>query len=73
LAQTPARSFRINEARQALTVLGLVAPGQVVSRTSYQDAFGLGLGVTEYEADGFASAEIKNLWNWIVSKLKKAG
>jgi chromosome partitioning protein len=31
----------------------------------------MGLGVTEYDPEGKAAAEIKELWNWIVRKMEK--
>jgi chromosome partitioning protein len=71
LSQTPPRGGRIHEARRGLEVLGLVAPIPVVSRTTYQDAFGVGLGVTEFEPDGKAASEIRRLWKWINTKMEK--
>ncbi len=70
LTQTPARSFRISEASAALSKLGDVCPVTIVSRNSYQDAQGLGLGVVEFEPKGKAAAETKLLWKWIQKKLK---
>ena len=52
-------------------MLGMVAPTKIVQRSAYQDAQGLGLGVTEYEPEGKAAAEIKELWNWITRKMEK--
>ena len=60
LTQTPVRGFRINEARAGLGMLGMVAPVPIVSRNTHQDAYGAGLGVTEFEPDGKAAEEI--LW-----------
>lgn len=71
LTQTPARSFRIREAEKGLSVLGTVCPVPIVSRASYQDAQGAGLGVTEYEPEGKAAQEINLLWQWIRKKLGK--
>lgn len=71
LNQTPPRSYRIREAEQGLSVLGMVAPVHIVLRNSYQDAQGAGLGVTEYEANGKAAQEIRELWSWISKKLGK--
>jgi chromosome partitioning protein len=70
LAQTPARSFRVREASAALSKLGDVCPVTIVSRNSYQDAQGLGLGVVEFEPKGKAAAETKLLWKWIQRKAK---
>lgn len=71
LTQTPARSFRVRDAENALKVFGVVCPVQIVSRTVYQDAQGSGLGVTEFEPNGKAADETKALWNWIVKTQKK--
>lgn len=71
LTQTPPRSYRVREAEKGLGVLGMVSPVRTVMRNAYQDAQGVGLGVTEYEPDGKASEEINKLWRWIDSKLEK--
>ena len=52
-------------------MLGMVAPVHIVSRNAYQDAHGMGLAVTEFEPDGKAAAEIRELWQWIAMKLEK--
>ena len=49
----------------------MVCPVRIVARTAYQDAQGAGLGVTEFEPDGKAAAEIAELWNWIARKMEK--
>ena len=71
LSQTPPRSYRIREAAKGLSVLGMVAPRHIVSRIAYQDAQGVGLAVTEFEPNGKAAAEIRELWQWISTKLEK--
>lgn len=71
LTQTPVRSFRIREAQNGLSVLGMVSPVNIVSRNAYQDAQGVGLGVMEFEPDGKAAQEIKELWAWLMKKVGK--
>lgn len=71
LTQTPPRSYRIREAEQGLSVLGMVCPIHIVMRNAYQDAQGAGLGVTEFEPEGKAAEEIRALWKWIVKKAGK--
>jgi chromosome partitioning protein len=71
LTQTPVRSFRIREAQNGLSVLGMVSPVFIVSRNAYQDAQGAGLGVIEFEPDGKAAQEIKDLWAWLMKKARK--
>lgn len=71
LTQTPPRSFRNREAEQGLSVLGVVCPVRIVLRNVYQDAQGAGLGVTEYEPEGKAAAEVRELWDWMSKKIRK--
>jgi len=73
ITQTPPRSYRIAEASKALSILGMVAPQNIVQRNDHQDAQGAGLGVTEFAPDGKAAGEIQALWQWIESKLRKVG
>ena len=72
LSQTPARSYRITEAESALGQAVAVSPVHIVSRTAYQDAQGLGYGVTEYDGEGKAAEEIRELWRWIAARTRKA-
>jgi chromosome partitioning protein len=71
LTQTPPRGARLTEAETGLSVLGIVSPIRIVLRNAYQDAQGLGLGVTEYEPEGKAAEEIRALWKWVVRKMEK--
>ena len=71
LSQTPPRGYRIREAAKGLSVLGMVAPVHIVSRNAYQDAQGRGLAAIEFEPDGKAATEIRELWQWITKKLEK--
>jgi chromosome partitioning protein len=71
LTQTPPRGSRIVEADKGLRMLGMVAPVKIVQRNAYQDAQGMGLGVTEYDPEGKAAAEIRELWTWITRKMEK--
>src|SRR5918912_1918329 len=48
LNQTPPRSYRIRDAADGLTVLGVLPDVNVVARNDHQDAIGIGKGVTEY-------------------------
>jgi chromosome partitioning protein len=70
LNQSPARSFRLSEAAQALNSMGVLALPYIVQRMDHQDALGAGLGVTEFDADGKAAEEIRALWKWIEVKLE---
>ena len=52
-------------------MLGMVCPQIIVIRNAYQDAQGRGIGVTEFEPEGKAGHEIRELWKWISRKLEK--
>ena len=69
LTQCPAKSPRVEEARAGLAMLGVVAEPPIVSRADHQDALAVGLGVTEFNPDGPAAQEIRQLWSWIDNKL----
>lgn len=71
LSQTPPRGCRIREAEKGLSILGPVCPSPIVARASYQDAQGLGLGVTEYDTEGKAASEIMQMWQWLEKKIGK--
>jgi chromosome partitioning protein len=71
LTQTPPRGYRIHEAEQGLSVLGLVAPVHTVLRTTYQDSVAGGLGPTEFDPEGKAAEEIRTLWTWLEKKVRK--
>ena len=73
LTQTPPKSFRVTEAKTALSMLGLVATTSIVQRNDHQDAQGAGLGVTEYDPNGKAAGEVRELWQWIEKTLRKVG
>jgi chromosome partitioning protein len=73
LTQCPPRSPRVDETRAGLLALGLIAEPPIVSRTDHQDAIAAGMGVTEYNADGAAAGEIRQLWGWIDNKLEPKG
>jgi chromosome partitioning protein len=69
LNQTPARSYRLSEAATALNALGVLALPYIVQRNDHQDAFGAGLGVTEFAPDGKAAEETRGLWQWVWKKI----
>lgn len=70
LTRCPPRGTRTKEAAQGLAVFGVpVAPVHIGNRAAYPDAYGNGMGVTEYEPSGKAADEIKALWKWINKKM----
>lgn len=73
LTQCPPRSPRVDETRAGLAALGLIAEPPIVSRTDHQDAMAAGKGVTEFNAEGAAASEIRQLWSWVDKKLTPKG
>mgnify|MGYP003374560317 CR=1 FL=1 len=70
LNQAPVRSSRLTEAAAGLRVLGLLAEPPIAQRNDFQDALGLGLGVTEHNPEGKAAAEVQALWAWVAKRMK---
>jgi chromosome partitioning protein len=70
LNQTPPRSYRTRDAAEGLAVLGVLPDVNIVLRNDYQDAIGLGQGVTEFNPDGQAADEIRRLWSWMEKRAK---
>jgi chromosome partitioning protein len=70
LTQCPPRSPRVEETRTGLAALGLIAEPPIVSRTDHQDAMAAGMGVTEFNPEGAAAQEIRQLLGWIDRKLE---
>jgi chromosome partitioning protein len=73
LNQAPAKSFRVRDTLDALTLLGVVAPAPIVMRNDHQDAIGRGLGVTEFGPTSPAADEIRLLWDWIYHRTRNLG
>lgn len=74
LNAVPAQGRRQDEARVAIEELGLnVCPFFITQRAAFGDAPTLGLGVTEYEPDGKAAAEVREVYKFIKQLLYKSG
>jgi chromosome partitioning protein len=73
LSQCPPRSPRSDEARAGLAAMGLIAEPGLVSRADHQDAMAAGMGVTEFNPDGPAASEIRQLWSWVEHKIQPKG
>jgi chromosome partitioning protein len=76
LNQTPARSYRLNDAATSLgetatslNLAGVLALPYIVQRNDQQDALGAGLAVTEFASDGKSATEIRALWQWVAARL----
>lgn len=66
----PGRNARPHDASKALSLLGVLALPFIGQRTDHQDALASGLGVTEFEPEGKAADEIRQLWHWINRKVE---
>ena len=69
LNQTPSHSSRAGKAANMLHASGALALPFIGQRSDHQDAFGAGLGVTEYDPGGKAAEEVRGLWQWVWKSL----
>ena len=72
LTQVPPRGTRAEQARLGLAALLPMASITVGYRMAYQDALGLGQGITESHPHSPATDEIRALWLWLQAHLRKA-
>jgi len=61
---------RANEAAAGLRMWGLMAEPLIVQRAAQQDAFAESMGVTEYEPEGKAADEMRQLWQCLKSDME---
>jgi chromosome partitioning protein len=72
LNAVPPQGRRHEEARAVIAELNLpVCPTILVQRAAYGDAPNAGQGVTEYEPDGKAAEEIREVWKFTSKLLQK--
>ena len=77
LNQTPIRGHRIYLAANALgddasrDIVDILAQPFIAMRNDHQDALAAGLAVSEYDAFGKASEEIRELWRWVEARLAR--
>ncbi|HQT74709.1 MAG TPA: ParA family partition ATPase [Acidiphilium sp.] len=70
LSACPFRAPEIGETRGVLTNYGLpVAPVVITDRRAFARAVASGRAVTEFESDGKAAGEIRDLWVWLAQQL----
>lgn len=70
LSACPFRSPEIAETRAVLEGYGFpVAPPEITDRRAFARAVATGRAVTEFESDGKAAQEIRNLWNWLKEQM----
>lgn len=46
-----------------------IAPAEIADRRAFARAVATGRAVTEFESDGKAAAEIRELWAWLADQL----
>jgi chromosome partitioning protein len=66
------QSARVELGAKALQAMGALLAPLVSARVDYQEAARLGLGVDEYNPDGVAAQEVRELWGSIKRRLKRA-
>jgi chromosome partitioning protein len=70
LSACPLRAPEIAETRGVLTSYGMpIAPAEIADRRAFARAVATGRAVTEFESDGKAAAEIRELWAWLADQL----
>jgi chromosome partitioning protein len=75
LNQTPSRGQRIHTAATALSsgapsgLADALALPFIATRNDHQDALRAGLAVSEYAPSGRAAEEIRDLWQWVETRL----
>lgn len=64
------RNVRTLDAFRALQIMGAVSGVTLASRADHVDALAQGLGVTERDPSGKAAAEIRDLVQWLLTRLE---
>jgi chromosome partitioning protein len=78
LNQTAIRGHRIQFVADALgdedsrDIVDILAQPFIAMRNDHQDALAGGIAVSEYDAFGKASQEIRELWHWVNARLARA-
>lgn len=62
---------RADEAAAGLRMWGVMAEPLIMQRAAQQDAFASSMGVTEYEPEGKAADEIRQLWQCLKSDMEE--
>lgn len=66
LSACPFRAPEIGETKDVLAAYAMaICPVEITDRRAFSRALSSGRAVTEFESDGRAAGEIRNLWNWI--------
>jgi len=78
LNQTPIRGHRTHLAANPLgdeascDIVDVLAKPFIATRSDHRDALSAGLAVSEYDALGKATEEIRDLWHWVDARLTRA-
>lgn len=70
LTMVTQRSRMLEQARELLTKRGPVCPTPLTNRVSFPEAGMNGSAVTEYEPDGQAAVEMRNVFSWVKQHIK---
>lgn len=65
------RTARTANAVRALQLISPVADATLALRADHMDALACGLGVTEHDPRGKAAAEIRDLLDWVLARLRR--
>lgn len=71
ITRCPANGKDQEATRKGLSVHGSVCPTATIERKAYKLAYGVNLGVIEYDPRDKASEEVKKIYQWVVNQEKK--
>ena len=66
----PGRSIRTSDAFRVLQLGGAVAGVSLALRADHLDALAMGLGVTERDPNGKAAGEVRDLLQWLLTRME---
>ncbi len=65
----PSRAPEVREAREALKAYGFPVAPLIGERRAFSRAIATGRAVTEFEKNGKAAQEVRELWGWLLAHL----
>ena len=69
----PGRSIRTSDAFRVLQLGGAVAGVSLALRADHLDALAMGLGATERDPNGKAAGEVRDLLQWLLTRMEGEG
>lgn len=66
------RTSRTSNAYRALQLIGAVCEATLALRADHMDALAAGLGVTEHAPSGKAAAEVRQVLDWVLTRMKRS-